>query len=73
MLQGILGINLCVIWIMLLLRVNWLCWPKMKILILTALEDKAYDDFMGLGSGAGVIFGNTGGVMEAAVRVLTLL
>ena len=26
----------------------------------TALEDKAYDDFMGLGSGAGVIFGNTG-------------
>lgn len=34
----------------------------------TALEDKAYDDFMGLGSGAGVIFGNTGGVMEAAVR-----
>ena len=33
-----------------------------------ALEDQAYDDFMGLGSGAGVIFGNTGGVMEAAVR-----
>lgn len=33
-----------------------------------ALEDQAYDDFMGLGSGAGVIFGNTGGVMEVAVR-----
>lgn len=33
-----------------------------------ALEDSAYDDFMGEASGAGVIFGNTGGVMEAAVR-----
>lgn len=33
-----------------------------------ALEDAAFDDFMGLGSGAGVIFGNTGGVMEAAIR-----
>lgn len=33
-----------------------------------ALEDATYDDFMGLGSGAGIIFGNTGGVMEAALR-----
>lgn len=33
-----------------------------------ALEDAAYDDLMGQASGAGVIFGNTGGVMEAAVR-----
>lgn len=32
------------------------------------LADQPYDDFMGIGSGAGVIFGNTGGVMEAAVR-----
>ena len=34
----------------------------------TALADDHFDDFMGQGSGAGVIFGNTGGVMEAAVR-----
>lgn len=34
----------------------------------TELEDSDYDSFMGEGSGAGVIFGNTGGVMEAAVR-----
>ena len=34
----------------------------------TALEDSAYDDLMGQASGAGVIFGNTGGVMEAAIR-----
>lgn len=33
-----------------------------------ALEDAPYDDLMGEASGAGVIFGNTGGVMEAAVR-----
>ena len=33
-----------------------------------ALEDSSFDEFMGLGTGAGVIFGNTGGVMEAAVR-----
>ena len=32
------------------------------------LEDSAYDDLMGQASGAGVIFGNTGGVMEAAIR-----
>ena len=30
--------------------------------------DAQYDDMMGKGSGAGVIFGNTGGVMEAALR-----
>lgn len=32
------------------------------------LPEEDYDDFMGNASGAGVIFGNTGGVMEAAVR-----
>ena len=32
------------------------------------LPEEDFDDFMGKGSGAGVIFGNTGGVMEAAVR-----
>ena len=32
------------------------------------LKDSAYDSLMGKASGAGVIFGNTGGVMEAALR-----
>lgn len=32
------------------------------------LEDSAYDSVMGKASGAGVIFGSTGGVMEAALR-----
>lgn len=32
------------------------------------LKDKAYDSLLGKGSGAGVIFGNSGGVMEAALR-----
>jgi ferredoxin hydrogenase len=32
------------------------------------LPEEDFDDFMGKGSGAGVIFGNTGGVMEAAIR-----
>lgn len=32
------------------------------------LRDEKYDSIMGRGSGAGVIFGNSGGVMEAAIR-----
>ncbi len=32
------------------------------------LEDKEFDSIMSRGSGAGVIFGNSGGVMEAAIR-----
>lgn len=32
------------------------------------LKDQEYDSIMGRGSGAGVIFGNSGGVMEAAIR-----
>ncbi len=32
------------------------------------LEDAAFDDLMGESSGAGAIFGTTGGVMEAALR-----
>ena len=32
------------------------------------IEDSNYDDLFGEGSGAGLIFGNTGGVMEAAIR-----
>lgn len=33
-----------------------------------SLEDSNYDSLLGEGSGAGIIFGNTGGVMEAALR-----
>ena len=32
------------------------------------LPDEKFDDAMGIGTGAGVIFGATGGVMEAALR-----
>ena len=43
-------------------------WMKEEGVSLTALSDSAYDSLMGTASGAGVIFGNTGGVMEAAAR-----
>ena len=43
-------------------------WAKIKNIDFASLEDESYDSFMGQASGAGVIFGNTGGVMEAAVR-----
>ncbi|MGM9937787.1 MAG: [FeFe] hydrogenase, group A, partial [Candidatus Ornithomonoglobus sp.] len=43
-------------------------WAKQKNIDLKALPDSDYDKLMGEASGAGVIFGNTGGVMEAAVR-----
>lgn len=35
-----------------------------------ALEGSKFDNILGLGSGAGIIFGNSGGVMEAAVRTV---
>ncbi|SHE29640.1 [FeFe] hydrogenase, group A [Desulforamulus putei] len=41
---------------------------KMKGIDLTKLEDAQYDPLMGESTGAAVIFGATGGVMEAAVR-----
>lgn len=41
---------------------------KRKGIDLIALEDAKYDPLMGEGTGAAVIFGATGGVMEAAVR-----
>lgn len=34
----------------------------------TALEEESFDEPLGIGTGAGVIFGVTGGVMEAALR-----
>ena len=43
-------------------------WAKSRNIDFNALEDSEFDKFMGQASGAGVIFGNTGGVMEAAVR-----
>ncbi|MBR5468393.1 MAG: [Firmicutes bacterium] len=43
-------------------------WAKEENISFAALEDSAYDSLMGKASGAGVIFGNTGGVMEAALR-----
>ena len=43
-------------------------WAKEEKIDFNQLEDSSYDNFMGEASGAGVIFGNTGGVMEAALR-----
>lgn len=43
-------------------------WAKEEAIDFLSLEDSDFDKFMGEGSGAGVIFGNSGGVMEAALR-----
>ncbi|MGN0301776.1 MAG: [FeFe] hydrogenase, group A [Anaerotardibacter sp.] len=43
-------------------------WMDAEGIKFESLEDGVTDEFMGTGSGAGVIFGNTGGVMEAALR-----
>lgn len=43
-------------------------WAKSEEIDFASLQDTAFDRLMGEGSGAGVIFGNTGGVMEAALR-----
>lgn len=45
-------------------------WAKEEGIDFLSLPDSDYDGLMGEGSGAGVIFGNTGGVMEAAVRTV---
>ncbi len=41
---------------------------KAEHIDVTALEESPFDSPMGIGSGAGVIFGASGGVMEAALR-----
>jgi len=41
---------------------------KLANIDITKLEGRDYDHPMGEGSGAGMIFGVTGGVMEAALR-----
>lgn len=43
-------------------------WIKEENIDFNNLEGSNFDEMMGFGSGAGVIFGNTGGVMEAAIR-----
>lgn len=43
-------------------------WAKEENIDFASLKEEEYDKLMGEGSGAGVIFGNTGGVMEAALR-----
>lgn len=43
-------------------------WMREENLKLEDVGISEYDDLMGEASGAGVIFGNTGGVMEAAAR-----
>lgn len=43
-------------------------WARKENIDFNSLEDSEFDKVMGQASGAGVIFGNTGGVMEAAIR-----
>ena len=43
-------------------------WAKAENIDFNSLKDSQYDSLMSEASGAGVIFGNTGGVMEAACR-----
>lgn len=43
-------------------------WAKEENIDFNSLEESKFDKFLGEASGAGVIFGNTGGVMEAAIR-----
>lgn len=43
-------------------------WIKEKNIDFVSLEESPYDSILGEKSGAGIIFGNTGGVMEAALR-----
>ena len=43
-------------------------WAQAEGIDFASLEEADFDRLMGQGSGAGVIFGNSGGVMEAALR-----
>ena len=43
-------------------------WIKEEHITFSEIENSMYDNLMGEASGEGIIFGNTGGVMEAAVR-----
>lgn len=48
-------------------------WLKEEGIDFNALQESEYDSLLGAASGAGVIFGNTGGVMEAAARTAYFL
>ena len=41
---------------------------KRENLDFNAIEESQFDDLIGMETGASIIFGNTGGVMEAAMR-----
>ena len=43
-------------------------WLRAENIDFNALEDGQFDALMGQASGGGIIFGNTGGVMESAMR-----
>ena len=43
-------------------------WLRAEDINFDELEDSAFDPLMGEASGGGIIFGNTGGVMESAMR-----
>ena len=45
-------------------------WIRSAGFDFSTVEESAFDDLIGASSGAGVIFGNTGGVMEAAIRTV---
>lgn len=45
-------------------------WLEEEDIEFEALPDSDFDSILGKGTGAGVIFGNTGGVMEAALRMV---
>lgn len=44
-------------------------WMEEEGIAFDTLGDSPFDSILGKGTGAGVIFGNTGGVMEAALRM----
>lgn len=44
-------------------------WLKERRISFDTISEGDFDQLLGRGSGAGVIFGNTGGVMEAALRM----
>ena len=45
-------------------------WCKEEEMNIDAIVPSDYDSVLGEASGAGLIFGNTGGVMEAALRTI---
>lgn len=48
-------------------------WIKEKNIDFESLEDSKFDSLFGTASGGGNIFGNSGGVMESALRTLYYL